>query len=224
MGNYWLTKSKFIRGLQCPKALFYDIYHKEYAVISPELQQKFRQGRAFEKTFKDQWTKGIDVSKLLGWRMEDYAPTTQQLLQQNGEITLYEAGFLYNGVLVLIDVLHKDSSGNIDLYEVKNSSQEKQVFHDDIAIQYYATHHSLSNIQHFYLVLHDEQDKFLLHDILPETRERLYEIENQVEELKKVVNNAEPQIKMSEHCHTPYDCPYIKHCSNSQQQLTLSFE
>ena len=46
---------------------------------------------------------------------------TQQWISE-GVDTIYEATFEFDGVLVMIDILHKDSNGNYELYEVKSST------------------------------------------------------------------------------------------------------
>jgi hypothetical protein len=104
--GYILTKSKYIRGLQCEKAMYLDVFKPKLAFYPPEVLAKFRQGRVFEKNFKDTFPNGVDVSSQLRYRMEQYPVLTSQLIQKPGETALFEAGFLYNDVLVLADVVH----------------------------------------------------------------------------------------------------------------------
>ena len=40
----------------------------------------------------------------------------------DGVSTIYEATFEFDGVLVMVDILNRDSNGNFEIYEVKSSS------------------------------------------------------------------------------------------------------
>ena len=50
---------------------------------------------------------------------------------------IYEATFEYDGVLVMVDVLHKKPDGSFEIYEVKSSTEAKDIFRHDASIQYY---------------------------------------------------------------------------------------
>ena len=60
--NYLLTKSKYIRGLQCDRALWLDVFRPSLARYSPEQMRRFDRGREFEYAFKETFPEGIDIS------------------------------------------------------------------------------------------------------------------------------------------------------------------
>ena len=68
--TYLLTKSKYIRGLQCLKALYFDVYSPKLARYSPETLALFKGGREFEATYKATYPNGIALDKLLGYKMD----------------------------------------------------------------------------------------------------------------------------------------------------------
>lgn len=216
--TYQLTKSKFILGLQCEKALYLSVYQPKLAYYPPDTLSKFREGREFESKIKSLFPNGVDVSKALGMRINQYPEFTSQLLSQAEEINIYEAGFLYNGVLVLADVVHKDSEGRISIYEIKNSLTMKDVFVRDVSIQHYVISHCL-NIERFYVVYNDGEDNPLYEEVLGRAQEAEQEIAEQVERMKTMLEGFVPERAMGEHCHTPYDCPFLRHCKRMEKQL-----
>lgn len=206
-----LTKSKFIRGLQCEKALYLDVYHPEAARISKETRLKFKAGRDFEAAYKATYPTAIDVSRILGRRINRYPELTQELLAASDEVILFEAGFRYNDTLVLADVVRKDADGRLYIHEVKNSQHVTPTFRNDVAVQYYVISH-LHPIAEFSLVYHDEQGQFLKEDLTQEACVRLSETEGHIIRFKQVLSSTQPAIGMGPHCDNPYECPYKACC------------
>ena len=120
--SYLLTKSKYIHGLQCNRALWLDVFNPKLARYSAEQMRRFDHGREFEYSFKDTFPNGIDISAELKRNIEAYPALTAQLLEKDEETDLFEAGFLYNEVLVLADVVHRRPDGSLDVYEVKSGT------------------------------------------------------------------------------------------------------
>ena len=125
--THLLSKSKYIRGLQCDRALWLDVHNPRLAKYTREQMQRFDRGREFEYAFKDTFPDGIDLSAELHRNVDAYHARTAQLLDGTGQspftshlspLTLFEAGFLYNDVLVLADVVRKAADGTIDIFEV----------------------------------------------------------------------------------------------------------
>lgn len=247
MSNYLLTKSKFIRGLQCTKALYLDVYRHQLARVSSQTLQKFQAGRLFEGQYKSLFTEGIDVRNLVGKDLSQAPRMTQQLLSKDGALTLFEAGFLYNEVLVLADVVQKHADGSVDVFEVKHTAQTTEVLLNDVSIQYYVIYHTLPTLANIYLVNsvpnaydkeNDKQNKeggeqhrptetpsahnFAITSQTDVARQRMHWIAAQVEQMKSVLRGFEPAIEIGPHCNRPYECPYYAYCSGSMNvQLEL---
>ena len=220
-GNYKLTKSRFIRGLQCVKALYLDVYSPSQAIYSPETIEKFRKGRLFESKVKALYPDGIDISSILQRNMSRYPSLTADMIGQTGEITLYEAGFQYNDVLVLADVVHKDANGSTEIVEIKNSLSPKAVHSDDIAVQYYTIAHCVSDIKHFFLAYNDGKDNPVFIDYLEEAKQKASFVDAKVKEFKDVLQGFEPVVEMGDQCHNPYDCPYMEYCSHRTSNSSM---
>lgn len=220
-----LSKSRFIRGLQCEKAMYLETYHKELAKVSPLTRIKFAEGRSFERTFKDTFPNGINIDEELGWNVEEYPTLTSQLLQQEGDVVLFEAGFQYKGVLVLADVVHKQADGSIDVMEVKNSSTVKDVFRNDVYVQHYVISHAISNLSSFRIVYRgaDEEHPFAFLDLQEEAQQHVSFIEENIERFTQVLNRKqEPFVAMGDQCDKPYECPFKEYCQQPHPiQLAL---
>lgn len=221
--KHCLSKSRYIRGLQCEKALYLDTFSPEVGEFDYATRQKFLMGRQFERRFKDQFPQGIDISKKVGRFVSKSPVLTEQFLQQVGEIVLFEAGFMYDGVLVLADVLRKNPDGSIDIFEVKNVEQVSSVIRNDVYVQHYVIRHCVDNLHSFSVVYHDDQG-FLMEELSKEALENAAIVAQNVARFKEVINGLEPTIEMGEQCNNPYECPYRKYCSGmGSNQLNLKF-
>lgn len=222
--SHLLSKSKYIRGLQCEKALYLEVYNPQLAWYSAETLAKFRGGRDFERSFKNTFPQGIDISAQLRSQVDKYPQLTARLLQQEGEVVLFEAGFLFNEVLVLADVVHKHADGTITIYEVKNGKAVSDTFRQDVAIQHYVISQALQRmkmetlfapqlqLEHFYVLYNDGSDGFVKEDQLTFAREQMGNIAAHVERFKEVLQGVEPVVEPSPHCSQPYECPFKHYC------------
>lgn len=232
-----LSKSRYIRGMQCEKAMYLDTYRSELAEVSGDTLQAFAAGRSFEKSYKETFAGAIDVSRQAGRRFGDYPRLTRELLRGTGSTTLLEAGFAYHGVLVLADVLHRTAAGEITLYEVKNSSRAKEVFRQDLFLQYYVVSHALTvPVSSFCLVLRPDgepspqeeqprgeaREPFHLLDLTQEAHAAMPTVAARIARFSSVLQGLEPQVAVGEQCRLPYACPYQRYCQgrkNAQLEL-----
>lgn len=222
--QHLLSKSKYIRGLQCERGLWLEVHNPRLARYPAATLERFRQGRDFERCFKDTFPHGIDISSRLRGNIMQYPVLTARLLAQAGEVVLFEAGFVYDGVLVLADVLHKKADGNIDVYEVKDSPHATDTFRHDVAIQHYVIAHALPlavqpdlfcplpELRHFYLLHHDGQGTFVPEELTDYALSQWDSTAQHISHFKEVVEGEEPDIPMSSHCQQPYTCPFQHHC------------
>lgn len=223
--THLLSKSKYIRGLQCQRALYLDVYRPELGRLSKETRLKFIQGRQFESAYKALFPSAIDLSTELGRRIDSYPARTKQLLSLPGEVVLFEAGFLYGDVLVLADVVRKTDDGHLVVHEVKSGSVLSPTYRRDVALQHYVISHCVECIDEFSVVHNDGQGGFVVVDLLAEAREAMPEIEQNVALFKSMLQGSEPQVEMGDQCLSPYECPYRDYCSGRiPVQLEFSFD
>ena len=214
--QFRLTKSRYIVGLQCERALFLDSYHRELAVIPPETQERFDAGRVFERSFKDLFPNGVDLSAELGSQISRYATRTAELLSAAGEVTIFEAGFIFNEVLVLADVVHKTADGSLEVFEVKHSPKVSETFVNDVSVQHYVISNCVDHLVRFALVYSGEDGLFQYQELLADAQKQESKVARNIERMKQVLAGSEPNTPMGEHCSKPYNCFFRDYCSRLQ--------
>ena len=221
--SYLLTKSKYIRGLQCDRALWLDVYNPKLARYTAEQMRRFDHGREFEYAFKDTFPDGIDISAELKRNTDAYPILTAQLLNQEEEVNLFEAGFLYNDVLVLADVVHRRPDGTLDVYEVKSGSALSETYKRDAALQHYVIAHcwEVNKFCVVYNGMSDRSDNFKVVDLTDELAAQHSEIENNIALMKEILQHGEPATPTGQHCLEPYACPYQHYCAQGIRQMSL---
>ena len=214
---YLFTKTAFVRGMQCKKLVYLDKYcSKLRTPPDAETLARFRKGRDFENAFKDLFTNAIDVKQYHRFVSEKYINFTQTLLEKQGKLELFEAGILYDKVLVLTDVLRKNEDGSYDIFEVKHSEKINSAIEWDLAVQYYVCKHKLHRINTFNVVTRVNETEFLVVDKKEELEEKLETVRIHIKEFEEILQGFEPDIPMGEQCENPYPCDFRKYCMMKQ--------
>lgn len=220
--KYKLSKSTFIRGLQCEKSLY--LYKKHYKLkdsISPSSQAIFDQGNQLGLLAQELFPGGIDSSPSSHFKIMESVIKTKEFFDK-GESIIYEATFTYNEVLVALDILVRDDEG-WKAYEVKSSTSVSDTYIKDAAIQYYTIVNSgidlvdisIIHINNNY-VLDGELDinqLFTIKSVKVKVLEYLPRIPDEVSRLKNVIEfDSMPNIDIGEHCISPYKCDFKGTC------------
>jgi hypothetical protein len=216
----YLSKSLFIRGLQCHKSLYLHKYH-------PDLKDEISEEQ--KTLFQSGVNVGIYAQKLFPGGVEilfDNVSLSKQIKRtmieiENGAKVIYEAAFSYDNVFVKVDILRK-SRGKWEIYEVKGSTGVKDVHYDDIAVQYYVLKGSGLSVSKAFLVHINNQyvrqgeievDKlFTIQDFSNDVIEKQKSIKNEIDKMRRMLKSQEPNIDIGEHCTDPYDCDFCGYC------------
>lgn len=223
--THLLSKSKYIRGLQCDRALWLDVFNPRLARYTAEQMRRFDRGREFEYSFKDTFPNGIDISAELRRNVDAYPELTAMYLDKEADVDLFEAGFLYDDVLVLADVVHKKEDGSLDIYEVKSGTTLSETYKRDAALQYYVISHCRE--VHSFSVVYNGADGvngsngFNVVDLTEELATQHDEIEKNIAVMKEILRHGEPDTPTGAHCLEPYACPYQHYCAQGTRQLSL---
>ena len=139
----------------------------------------------------------------------------------SGASTIYEAAFSYNDVFVKADILHLGRDG-WELYEVKSSANLKELYLDDIAIQYFVISGTGLHLQKASLV-HlntnyvregpiDVEQLFTIVDLTDKIRGMQSDVATKLTAMKAMLQNDMPVIDISPNCDDPYTCAFRGHC------------
>lgn len=224
--SHLLSKSKYIRGLQCERALWLDVFNPRLARYSAEQMRRFDRGREFEFAFKDTFPDGIDLSAELKRNVDAYPARTAELLDKGDGVSLFEAGFLYDDVLVLADVVHQNPDGTLDIYEVKSGNVLSDTYKRDAALQHYVISHCRS-INKFCIVyngadgVNGSNGQFVIVDLTAELAAQHDEIARNIATMKEILRHGEPATPTGQHCLDPYACPYQHYCAQGVRQMSL---
>ncbi len=223
-----LSKSLYTRGIQCPKSLWLKKYKPE--VLTPpdeSAQAVFETGNVVGELACQLFPDGKEVPFA-----RDYAEmiaTTKAWLEE-GVQNIYEATFNYNGILVMVDILHVTPEG-LEIYEVKSSTSVKDIYLHDVSIQYYVLKSLGYDIKSANVVHIDntyirddalELDKlFAVVDVTAEVLELQDKIPHVLEEFETYLEDKtnEPNIDIGSHCNKPYECDAKEYCWRVQRSI-----
>jgi hypothetical protein len=131
--NPYLSKSLYMRGVQCHKALWLTKNRPELKdEISEGLQAAFDSGTEVGILAQQLFPGGVEVP-YDGLTPAQQLEMTRQLME-TGVTTIYEATLSHDNLFCKADILHKGENG-WELYEVKASTKLKKQYPDDIAMQ-----------------------------------------------------------------------------------------
>ena len=218
--SHLLSKSKYIRGLQCDRALWLDVFNPRLARYTAEQMRRFDRGRDFEYAFKSTFPDGIDLSAELKRNVDAYPARTAELLDKGEGVALFEAGFLYNDVLVLADVVQQREDGTLDIYEVKSGTALSDTYRRDAALQHYVISHC-REINTFSIVYANPDGGFIKEELSAALQDQHGEIEKNIAAMKDILRHGEPATPTGQHCLEPYACPYQHYCAQGVRQMSL---
>lgn len=211
-----LSKSSFVKGKQCVKYLYLDKHKKkERTPPTEKTLALFEKGHQFEDLFREQnFENGINVKENLGINFGYFPSYTDFLLKNNTQITLFEATFIENDILIMCDVVDKIGENLYDFYEIKSHTHMQEVIWNDLAIQYFICKQRFGEkaIHTFNVVLRDENNEGKIIDAKDELEGRIGNINSLIKKFKTILENDEPKIEMGEQCLSPYTCDFRAYC------------
>ena len=223
-----LSKSLYIKGLQCPKALWLKKYKKEVLMPPDEAALAvFERGNEVGELACKLFAPGKEVVYTKDF--SSMISITKEYIEQ-GVHNIYEATFVYDGILVLVDILVIKEDG-VHIYEVKSSTSVKEIYIHDTYIQAYVLSKlgfnvmssNLVHINNFYVREEDLDlnELFRIADISQEVEDLQKDIPNVLKNFEKYLDDKinEPNIDIGKHCKTPYACDAISYCWKTQRKI-----
>ena len=218
-----LSKSTYIKGLQCEKALYMQKKHPYLRdKLSIEQRAKFQRGTDVGVLAHEVFPGGVDMSPNSPSQFPKKVQETWDNLSNPEVKVMYEAVFQYNDTLIMLDILVRDGDKWLAV-EVKSSLRLSDTYYNDAALQYYVLHGCgvpLSDFRLMYLNgdyvkdgAIDVQQLFKMESVMEYAVEREAFVAKNVERLKAVVALPHsPVINIGTQCHTPYPCDFQGHC------------
>ena len=228
---YSINKTSFLKFDQCPKAFY---LHKNFPQLkdplSKEKQLTFKRGHEVGKLAQHLFKDGIDVSAETK-NLEEAFTLTQQLVKKK-QTVIYEATFVYNRTLVMVDILHYNQKC-WDAYEVKSSLKISEVYIKDACLQYYVLQNSLADFNDFYLVnlnsdyeLKEElnvSELFKKRSIKKDAEKNGIFFESKIKAALLILEqNKIPDFPIGKQCFSPYNCDFLGTCwKNTSHQKSI---
>ena len=214
-----LSKSQYVRGLQCHKSLW--LYKNRPDLIEkPDAQQEslFKTGNTVGDLACQLFPGGVEIE----FNPKDFDGMIQQTAEfiKQGVEVIYEATFKENGVFAMADILVKNGQ-KWDVYEVKSSTSVKSYHRDDAAVQWHALSNVLELNRIFIVHINNEyqrigqldiQKLFKTEDVTESVFERLDEVPDNIKEMEGMISLVEPNIDIGPYCSDPHECDFKKHC------------
>ena len=214
-----LSKSQYIRGLQCHKSLWLYKNKPELRDIADSSQESlFNIGNTLGELAKQLFPNGEEI-EFESSNFKGMITKTKELIENGCEV-IYEAAFNENGIFAMADILVKNGDA-WDMYEVKGSTGVKEYHLNDAAIQWYALSNAIK-LNHAYIVHINNQyvrdgalninELFAISDITEEVQNRQYEIPFNLEQMDLMLSEEMPDIDIGPHCSDPNGCDFHGHC------------
>ena len=217
----YVSKSKFLWGLQCPE-LLWQAYNAKELIPEPDAQQQavFDQGHEVGALAKELYPDGVEVGEDVT-DLEETVRLTREALRTRK--ALFEAAFAANGAYCRTDVLAPAANDGWDIIEVKSTTSVKEVHLHDLAFQTWVLAQAGLTVRRCFL-LHINPD-FVRHG--PVDPKRFFvavELTDQVNNLTRTVEDAlddqfnvirqpqHPEVRIGPHCGDPYPCPLQDLC------------
>lgn len=218
----FLSKSQYLRGVQCEKSLWLYKYKRELQEKPLDSQlARFKSGNEVGELALELFC----CKEKIAFSEGDFGAKIERTkeLIKSGAHSIAEATFAHNGVLVMVDILQITPQGVI-INEVKSSTGLKPVHIDDLAVQYFVLSGAGYNVVGANLVHIDsaytrkgalEVEKlFKQVDCLRRVIDKQSEVVQNLREFEKILddsNNA-PNIAIGMQCDCPYLCDFKGVC------------
>ena len=213
----FISKSKFLAGLQCLKLLWYQ-YNDKAKIPEPdqEAKERMKQGIIVGQLAQKLYPQGITIA-----RDNNPLETAQRSMAAlSSRQPLFEAGFVYESGYALPDILEPVGQDAWDLIEVKSTSSVKEEHLLDAAFQKYVYQGSGLKINKVFIQHLNKAYKkngdldlnklFIKEDVTSKIKDLLPDLGDKLAAMAKIISAELPQINADKHC--AKDCPLFSLC------------
>lgn len=233
-----VTKSKFVKFCQCPKALWLCVNKPECSMIDAGVQARFAEGSVVGDLAKQLFGDFVEVKydthygKLYHISMHKKT----KALMDEGHNVICEAAFIYDNNYCAVDILVR-KDGGWAIYEVKSTTshvdkinpldnemkKKLKKYAVDIAFQKYVLEQCEVNVTGTYLVTLnsdyvrngdiDIKQLFNIIDLKELVDNEYLKTPELVKKAHETIESDEEiKCQMGTHCDDPYECDFKKYC------------
>lgn len=214
-----LSKSKYCNGLQCKKMLWlYKNKPEEKEEVNN--QSVFDNGNDVHEVARK--LLGEDINIPFNEDLTQMIKDTEEVMKQE-KVIITEASFSYENNFCSVDILKKEGN-TYEIYEVKSSTELKDVYVDDVSYQYFVLTSLGLKVEKCYVVILnnryvrkgklDLNQLFKKIDVTDEVVSKQTQVKQMIKDMNKYMEQKkEPQDDIGIHCFKPYKCPFFKYCT-----------
>ena len=216
-----MSKSKYCKAVQCEKIVWLEENRRD--LIEQKDESRMKTGQKVGEIAKGIFGEYTDINydSDLAKRVE---MTRKAMSDGAGVIT--EASFLFDDNFCSVDIL-KNLSDGVEIYEVKSSTEVKDVYLDDVSYQYFVLTGCGLNVKKVFIVyINNEyvrgdelelEKLFNIEDVTDIAREKQAEISTNIRMINDFMQNhgplSEPPSEIDMHCFNPYGCEFWDYCT-----------
>ena len=217
----YISKSRFLDGLQCPKLLWSAYNAKQlFPQVEGSLQAVFDQAHKVGSLAKEMFPNGIEIETAPS-DFEGAIRLTQAALALRRPI--FEAAAAANGGFARADILNPVDEDAWDLVEVKSTTGLKDVHIDDLDFQTLVFREAGIKIKRSFIchinnqfVRHGEinpKEFFTPQDLTGDAADLSRIMGEEIDKMKNIIRAAKcPKTAIGIQCERPRTCPLIDHC------------
>ena len=217
-----ITKTDFMRGMQCRKMLWLDKHKPNMKVIPPAVQKSLDAGNEFGDQAMGMFG---PYEEMTIYRPGTQFPDTKAMVAKTAEHlalgtpVICEAAFVYYNNYCAVDLLRKTEQG-YNFYEVKNAPAVYEQFIKDAGFQYYIMDRCRLKIGNVYIVTHgpDENNPFVINDVTEKAKKYATWVNDNIWDLNRMQKEPEEiDIAPGKQCTSPYECWYYGYCHPEEE-------
>lgn len=218
-----LSKSTYIKGEQCEKAL-YLFKNRPFLrdKLSMEQRAKFKRGTDVGILAQQYFPGGINMTPSSPSQFSKKVVETLKNLTNPAVNVMYEAVFQYDDTLIMLDIIVRDGD-KWRAIEVKSSLSLSPTYMKDAALQYYVLKGCevpLSDIQLMYINADyvrngdlDLSQLFVFQSVKEYAEQYQDVIAKNIAHFKDIIKQPHsPKIPIGNQCENPYRCEFHGHC------------
>lgn len=215
-----LSKSRYTKGVQCPKMLWMDRHMPDQFDDSVMNEAVLKTGSAVGDLAMGYYGDYVEIPyDPADW--DGMIARTREFVEV-GVPNVCEATFSYDQNLCMVDILRVEGNG-VHIVEVKSSTHINDIYYHDMAYQAWVLVHCGLNVKSVSLMHLNNQyvrsgeldlhQLFEVEDCTDEVFAMLGEVGERVASLKEIAGrDQEPGISIGLQCKNPYECGYRGWC------------